>query len=90
MAVLIFVGLIAVVWAIVNIDKPAAKGDAAQITKIAETLSLGLTVGCEIVDMEIDGRRLAVRVAGLSDAGDCARIYIVDLSSGNVVTTVLP
>ena len=90
MAVLIFVGIIAVVWAIVNIEKPASKSDAAQIAKIAETLSLGLPAGCEIAGMELDGRRLAVRTAGSVGAADCARIYVVDLSSGDVITTVAP
>lgn len=85
MAVLIFGGVIAVVWAIVNIEKPVENRDVA---KIAETLSLGLPADCEIADMEIDGRRLAVRTVGPSGATDCTRIYIIDLSSGDVITTV--
>ncbi len=88
MAGLIFVGLVAVVWAIFNLNKPADNRDVAKITEIAETLSLGLPAGCQIAGMELDGRRLAVRTTGPQSAADCARIYIVDLSSGEVVSTV--
>jgi hypothetical protein len=92
LAVLIVIALGAVVWAIFNLNKPAdnrpsAISDAARTSEIAETLSLGLPAGCEIADMELNGRRLAVRTIGL---GDCVRIYIVDLTSGKVITTVAP
>ena len=85
MAVLIVVALVAVVWAIFNLKTPAGNRAAAEL---AENLSLGLPAGCEIAGMELDGARLAVRTAAIVGAGDCARIYIVDLSSGNVVSTV--
>lgn len=86
MAVLIFVGLGAVVWKITNFEEPVVSRDVA---KIAETLSLGLPPGCEIAGMELNGRRLAVRTAGTSGAADCAQIFIIDLSSGDVITTVV-
>lgn len=85
MAVLIFVGLIAVVWALFNLNKPADNRDAA---KLAAELSLELPAGCEIAGMELDGGRLAVRTTGTRSAPDCERIYIVDLSRGEVVSIV--
>jgi hypothetical protein len=92
LAVLIVVVLGAIVWSIINLNQPAdnrsgAISDAGRTGEIAETLSLDLPAGCEISDMELNGRRLAVRTTGL---GDCARIYIVDISSGVVITTVAP
>lgn len=95
LAVLIVMALGAVVWAIINLNEPAdnrssAISDEERTREIAETLSLGLPAGCEIADMELNGRRLAVRTTGPSGANDCARIYVVDLSSGAVITTVAP
>ncbi|NKB48929.1 MAG: hypothetical protein GKS02_06140 [Alphaproteobacteria bacterium] len=100
LAVLIFVALGAVVWAIFNLNSPddnraadnngAGNNDAAAAGRIAETLSLGLPAGCEIADMELNGRRLAVRTAGLAGASDCARVYVIDLSSGAIINTVTP
>ena len=82
MAVLI---VVAVVWAIVNMDSPAGEPD---IAKLAANLSLGLSEGCEIAGMEMAGQRLAVRTEGQSRGADCGRIYIVDLSRGEVVSIV--
>lgn len=85
MTVMIFVGLIAVVWAIFNLKKPADNRDAAEV---AGELSLGLPAGCEITGMELDGGRLAVRTTGPQGVAGCERIYIVDLSRGEVISTV--
>jgi len=85
MAVLIFVGMIAVVWALFNLNKPTGDRD---IAKVAGELSLGLPAGCIIAGMELDGQRLAVRTEGPSDAADCERIYIIDLDSGDVISTL--
>jgi hypothetical protein len=85
MAVLIFVGLIAVVWAIFNLNKPTEDRDVA---RLPAELSLELPAGCEIAGMELDGGRLAVRTTGAPSAPDCERIYIVDLSRGEVVGIV--
>lgn len=85
MAVLIFVGLVAVVWAIFNLNKPTGNRDVA---KLAAELSLELPAGCEIAGMELDGGRLAVRTTGPQSAPNCERIYIVDLSRGKVVSIV--
>jgi len=95
LAVLILIALGGVVWAIFNLNNPADNragetNDATTTSKIAETLSLGLPAGCEIAGMELDGRRLAVRTAGSVGTADCGRIYVVDLSSGAVITTVAP
>jgi hypothetical protein len=38
--------------------------------------------------MELDGERLAVRTKGAQIAPDCERIYIVDLSRGEVISVV--
>lgn len=89
MAVLIFAGMIAVVWALFNLKKPAGNRD---IAKVAGELSLGLPAGCKIAGMELDGQRLAVRTEGLPGgpqaAVDCERIYIVDVASGDVISTL--
>ncbi len=85
MAVLIFVGLIAVVWAIFNLNKPTEDRD---IARLASELSLELPAGCEIAGMDLDGGRLAVRTTGARSAPNCERIYIVDLSRGEVVGIV--
>ncbi len=85
MAVLIFVGLIAVVWAIFNLKTPADNRDVAEL---AAELSLELPASCEIAGMELDGERLAVRTKGAQIAPDCERIYIVDLSRGEVISVV--
>ena len=85
MAVLIFVGLIAVVWAIFNLNKPADNRDVA---RLAAELSLELPAGCETAGMDLDGGRLAVRTTGARSAPNCERIYIVDLSRGEVVSIV--
>lgn len=94
MAVLIFVGMVAVVWAIFNLNKPADNrpSDKSDITTIADKLSLGLPAGCEIAGMELDDDRLAVRTTdpqgGPQSTSDCERIYIVDLTTGDVISTV--
>ena len=88
LAVLIVVVLIAIAWVVVDAEEPVATRNAVEVAKIAESLSLGLPAGCEIAGMELDGRRLAVRTAGSAGTSDCARIYVVDLSSGDVITTV--
>ncbi len=85
MAVMIFVGLIAVVWAMFNVKNPAEKRDVA---KVAVELSLELPAGCEIADMDLEGGRLAVRTTGPQGAPKCERIYIVNLSRGEVVSIV--
>ncbi len=87
LAVLIVVALVAVIWAIFNLDTTAdtRPPDDSNVAELAEPLSLGLPAGCKIVAMELDGRRLAVRTEG---PAECERIYIVDLTRGNVVGTV--
>jgi len=90
MAVLIVVGVVAVVWAIFNLQTPADNrpSDNSNIAQLTETLSLGLPAACVIAGMELDGQRLAVRTKGPPGVAECERIYIVDLSGGNVVSTV--
>jgi hypothetical protein len=90
LAVLIVVALVAVIWAIFNLDKTADTPPPADsnVAELADPLSLGLPAGCKIVAMELDGRRLAVRTEGPAGAAECARIYIVDLTRGAVVGTV--
>lgn len=83
MAVLIVVAVGAIVWAIVNLKKPSDNHPAAARS---DNISLGLPAGCEIADMTLDGKRLAVRTAG--SGADCARVYVVDVSSGRIVATV--
>jgi hypothetical protein len=90
LAVLIVVALVAVIWAIFNLDKTADTRPPtdSNIAEWADPVSLGLPAGCKIVAMELDGRRLAVRTEGPPGVAECERIYIVDLSRGNVVGTV--
>ena len=90
MAVLIVVGVVAVVWAIFNLQTPDDNrpSDNRNIAQLTETLSLGLPAACVIAGMELDGTRLAVRTEGPAGTAECERIYIVDLSGGNVVSTV--
>ena len=92
LGVLIVVVVVAIIWAIFNLDD--ADDAAAPVAAPAPTpplrLSLGIPPACTIADMQLDGRRLAVRTHDPTGAGDCARIYIVDTSSGNVTATVAP
>ena len=48
MAGLIFVGLVAVVWAIFNLNKPADNRDVAKITEIAETSDASGKCACRM------------------------------------------
>ena len=81
-------------WAIFNLNKPADNrpGDNSDIATIADKLSLGLPAGCEIAGMELDDDRLAVRITdrqgGPQSKSDCERIYIVDLTTGDVISMV--
>lgn len=94
MAVMIFGGLIAVVWSIFNLTKSADTGaiDTSSVAEPISEISLGLPAGCVIADTEVDGRRLAVRTTAIAGEGsetvDCERVYIVDLTRGQVISTV--
>jgi len=89
LAILIVIALGAVLWAIVGLRTPADNPPVAS-RQDPMSLSLALPPACAIADFELDGRRLAVRAAGPAEIAECQRIYIVDLGSGQVVTTVAP
>jgi hypothetical protein len=90
MAVLIVVGIGAVIWALFNIESPSGGGSGgdSNVAELTDKLSLGLPAGCEIAGMEIDGKRLAVRTESSSRTADCGQIYIYDLTSGELISTV--
>lgn len=88
MAVLIVVGIVAVVWAMFNLNSPARDGGSSNVAELTDKLSLRLPAGCEIAGMELDGDHLAVRTEGSRGDTDCERIYIVDLASGEVISTL--
>ena len=90
LAVMIVIALLAVIWAIFNLDTPAEAPSDSQrtIAELSDPVSLGLPEGCVIADMQLDGARLAVRTEGPPDVAACERIYIVNLNRGIVVRTV--
>lgn len=87
---MIVIVLVAVIWAIFNLDTTAdSPSDGARdIAELADPVSLGLPAGCVITDMQLDGSRLAVRTEGPPGVTRCERIYIVSLNRGSVVRIV--
>lgn len=79
MSVLIVIGLIAVVWRI------ASLGGGPEA--VASSIALGLGPDCTIASAAIENRRATVTVAG---APSCAGIYLVDLSTGEILTIIRP
>ena len=90
LGIMIVIALVAVIWAIFNLDKTAdtPSADSRTLSELAEPVSLGLPEGCVIADMQLDGARLAVRTEGPPGVAACERIYIVNLNRGTVVRTI--
>lgn len=86
MALFIFIGLIAVIWAIFNFTNPSEK--PVNSVKYSQPLSLGLSANCKISETDLDGQKLSIRTSGYSYNSNCEKIYIVDLSNGKVVFLV--
>lgn len=94
LGVLLVLGFVVVVGTIVyrlaNSDPPAvaAIGSAAvagpEIAELLSEIELSLPSGSEITGHDLDGARLAIRLQGAAGA----EIWIVDLTSGQVVSRV--
>jgi len=86
MTALIVVGVVAVVWRIATFSGDGAAAFVPQI-------SLGLASDCTIASLSVgDGTRDDARLAivTVTGPGDCNAIYVIDLASGAVMTTVRP
>ncbi len=91
LAVLIVIAMVAVMWAIFNLVGPEDSRPVATLppeTEALEEISLELPAGCEIASAELDRSRLAIHTTGSTGGDDCDRVYIVDLSRGEVVSIV--
>ncbi len=94
LGVLLVLGFVVVVGTIVyrlaGSDRPAAApiGPAAiaspEIARLLSDIELSLPEGSEITGHDLDGARLAIRLQGAAGA----EIWIVDLTSGQVVSRV--
>lgn len=94
LGILLVLGLAVVIGAIVyrlgNSEPPEAGplGPAAiagpEIAKLLGQIELSLPEGSEITGHDLDGARLAIRLQGAAGA----EIWIVDLTSGKVVSRV--
>ncbi len=94
LGVLLVLGFVVVVGTIVyrlaGSDRPAAAtiGSAAiagpELARLLSDIELSLPEGSEITGHDLDGARLAIRLQGAAGA----EIWIVDLTSGTVVSRV--
>ncbi|MCZ6764633.1 MAG: DUF6476 family protein [Alphaproteobacteria bacterium] len=80
MTVLIVVGLIAVVWRLATLGSDDAG-------RLAERISLGLGPDCVIATVTSNNDLATMTVTG---PGDCNAVFVVDLASGTIVSTIRP
>ncbi len=85
MSVLIFLGLIALVWTIFNLNKST---NNINNSTPPEKISLGMPDSCEITEMKLNTKFLTVRTDSSNKSIECDQIYIINLSKGQVISTV--
>ena len=85
MSILIFLGLIALVWTIFNLNEPS---NNINNSTLPEKISLGIPKHCEISEIKLNTKFLTVRTYSSNKLIECDQIYIINLSKGRVVSTV--
>lgn len=92
LGVLILLVFAAVVYGIVGLANPDGNGETANGTsKDLLILSLGLPAGCEIRNAQSNGDRLTIVTDGPVGLRDtCMRVWVLNATTGDVLTEVRP